>query len=273
MIRRLFDICVRHESFAAGVCPDVRLVPRAWHPGGVRALARHRLLARQRPDGLEILVDVDPEGHTAVALSDLPPLEFDLQIVGPDLAHYTDLDAWDHVPLPTYRGAGPAGGALELGPGVASPPPGVAAGVEISGTSATWLDAPPRFSLELPSARALWVYYLLTSRTGDTAPTIVDREPGRALEFRREFLTTDLVQADDPVGHDLVSRNLGRRCFRMTSAQALPASRVPVRHLALALGDEILISELSNPLIHSHARLTVEPSPEPRRALFRVIEY
>lgn len=268
--RRLFDLRVRHDFHVGGGSPDLEIEPRSWHPGGARALARHRLLARPRPDGLEILAELDAHGDPQIHLADDLTLGFDVRVTGPDFVHTTDPDPWTGLAAPTYRGSAPAGGALTLGPASTPHPKDVAAGIEISGITPAWLTAPPRFTLDLPARRALWVYYLCTTRSNGASPQIHDLEPTRALAFQGEQLAPE---TDDPIGQRLLARNPERRCYRFTSARPIACQRAPLRQLALMLGQDLLIQDLPNPAIQSHATLKVGPAKEPSNTLFRVIEY
>lgn len=269
--RRLFSVQVVHD-FAAGACPDLRIEPRS--PSGVRALARHRLVARPRPDGIAVMGPVDGDDRPVIGFADDLALSFDLKLVGADFVHYNDPELWGETLRPTYRGSAAAGGPMALGTGPMDHPPDVAAGIEISGIAASWLAQPPRFTLELRARAALWVFYLLTSRQSGAPPQIRDGEPGRELAFEHVLLAPGEVDpAADPVGHSLLARHPDRRCFRFTSAHSIACRRAPLRQLALYLGDELLIRELSNPAIHNHATLKVEADESPRETLFRVIEY
>lgn len=272
--RRLFDLRVRHDYDPDGRCHDLRVDPRAWHPDGARALARHRLLARPLPDGVEVVAPVDDASRPVVGFAEDLRLSFDVRVTGADFPHYTDLGAWAGLARPIYRGRGAAGGALDLGSETLTRPPDVAAGVEIRGITSEWLAAPPRFTLELQASQALWVFYLLTDRPGDALPQIEDGDPERALAFGRQLLSPESVTAaDDPVGHRLLARHPGRRCFRMISSSPIACRRAPLRGLALRLGDELLLRELSNPLMSSRSTVTAEPAAVPRNSLYRVIEY
>lgn len=271
--RRLFDVRVRHDFFPGGTCPDLRIEPRAGHASGARVLARHRLVARPQPDGLEIVGPVDGDDQPFVAFAGDLRLAFDVRVDGNDFAHYTDLTGWSQNDRPSYHGSDPAGGGLSLGTSFAAPP-GVVAGIEISGIAAAWLVRPPRFVLEFSARQALWVFYLLTTRAGDLPPQIVDGEPGRALVFEPTLLSSaNTTAADDPVGHRLLARHPGHRCFRVISDRPIACRRAPLRRLGLHLGDELLIRELPNPSIHEHATIRVAPAQEPRNSLFRVIEF
>lgn len=272
--RRLFDLRIRHAFHEDGGCPELRIEPRAWHPTGARALARHRLRAIPRPDGIEVVAEVDGDGKPTIALSDDLTLAFDVRVTGPDFAHYTDPAAWAATARPTYRSSSPDGGPLTLGAGALAPPQGTDASVEIAGASAAWLAKPPRFFIDLPARQAHWAFYLLTARPNGLPPTIRDGEAARALGFARALLSPDdLAAADDPVGHRLLARHPDRRCFRLTSDRPIACRRAPIRQLALYLGEELLLRELANPPITHHATLRVEPDKPPRPSLFRVIEY
>jgi hypothetical protein len=270
--RRLFDVQVLHDFFPAGAaCPDLRIEPRGWARSGVRALARHRLLARLCPGGVEVVGPVDGDGRPVVDLEGLA-LSFDVKVTGADFTRYTDLTDWDGRDLPTYRGSDAAGGPLARVTEPGARPPDVAAGLEISGVSAAWLAAPPRFTLALQSRRAWWVYYLLTARQSGPDPEIRDGDPERALAFDRVLLGPGLSASDDRVGHGLLARHPDRRCFRFLSARPIAARRTPARGLSLYLGPEQLVRELPNPDIHSQTTLAVAPEGAARGALSCVLE-
>lgn len=269
--RRLFSVQVIHD-FAEGACPDLRIEPRS--PSGVRALARHRLVARPRQGGIEVIGPVDGDARPVVGFAEDLALRFDLKSVGADFVHYNDPAPWEETLRPTYRGSAGSGGPMSLGTGSMDHPPEVVAGIEIAGIAASWLAQPPRFTLELRARAALWVFYLLTSRRSGASPQIRDGEPGRELAFEPVLLAPGEVDpASDPVGHSLLARLPDRRCFRFTSANPIACRRAPLHRLALYLGDELLIRELPNPAIHNHSTLKVQPDQSPRETLFRVIEY
>ena len=230
---------------------------------------------RQRtPRPIDLAAPVDDLARPLVAYAADLALDFDVRATGPDFAHYTDTTAWESAARPTYRGSDPAGSKLSLQSGTTDLAPGVAAGIEVSGITAAWLAAPPRFTLELPARAATWVYYALTARPEGLLPQITDGEPGRAIAFARAPLTPGEVDpAADPVGHRLLAQHPGRRCFRFVSDRAIACRRAPVRRLALHLGDELLIRELGGPAHDAHAALVLQPDQPPRDCLFRVIEY
>lgn len=270
---RLFDLRVQHEFTAGARCRDLELRPRDWHPSGERALARHRLIARPLPDGIEVVGPLDREGRPFIALEDALTLGFDVRVREPSLPQYTRLDGWMSAP-PLLRGSAVEGGPLQVEPAVHRPPGGVLAGVEIGAITAAWFAAPPTFTLELAAREHRWAYYLLTSRSDAVAPEIVDGEAGRALVFSRELLAADKVSpTSDPVGHRLLAQSPGRRCYRMLSTRAIACRSAPLRQLSLHLGGELLIRELPSPSFHDPTTIKVEPAAAPEQSLYCVIEY
>lgn len=270
---RLFDLRVRHDFYGDGRCPDLELRPRSWHPSGERALARHRLVARVQPDGLEIVAPVDAGGKPVIGLEPGLVLGFDVRVVARALPQYTRLDGWTGA-RPVYRNHDASGGPLAPVTSELRPPTAVAAGLEVVGATAAWLAAPPTFTLELQARENLWVYYLLTSRSDDAAPEIADGDGQRALGFSRELLSPATATAQtDPVGAGLLARHPERRCWRMISRRAIACRHAPLRQLSLRLGDELLIRELTSPSIHDQTTIKVEPSAAPQQSLYCVIEY
>jgi len=261
----LFSLAIRHEYLAGAPSRDLDISPHTG-PDGARALARHRLLTRQRPGELLVLAPLAAGGEPVVTISDLL-LRFDVRVASPDFAHYTDTRHWPE--RPQFRGTTPGPLALAAGPPLAHD---VAASLEIAGVDRTWLADPPRFTLELAAPNPHWVFYTLTARAGDVLPEIRDDEPGRGIAFTRVPLA-DVDPADDLVGHRLAARNPGRRGFRFTSVDPVPTRRVARRQLALYLGADLLLRELPCPSIHSPTTIRAQSPAEPRESLFRVIEY
>lgn len=285
---RLFDVQIRHAAYPAGRSSELQLVPSVARASGVRALARHRLLSRPRPLGLEVTgqaADLQP----AIAFGQLT-LSFDLRVLGTDFTSLTDLSAWSNIAAPILRVApdhdGKAGGPLQVSasaPGVRHPV-GVAAVVEIVANPA-WHAAPPTFTFEFEAREVLWAYYLVTSRPKGATPRIQDGDSKHPLTFVRKQLTLANTSASvDPIGRRMLERYPDRRCFRMLSKRQLAVQRTARRQLALYLGDELLIRELATPSIHSFTSIT-RTSPELRdssppdrgtsepNSLYRVVEY
>lgn len=261
--RRLFDLELRHEWFAGGPCPDLRIAPS---PAGARALARHRLLARPRPSGLEVLAPLGPGDAPLIALDGLV-LRLDVAAAG-DFFDYSAPDTWPAGQLPVYRNEPDRSLSLHAAPRA----PGLAAALEIGAVASAWLADPPAFRLTLPARSPYWVYYLFTARGGDLAPQIVDGDLQRGLSFQRDALTPELL-AGDPLAARLAARHPGRRAHRFTSAQPIPCRRDPLRQLGLHLGDEQLVRDLPSPDIRHHAAHKVAPEGVPQDSLFRVLEY
>ncbi|MCA9662463.1 MAG: hypothetical protein KC486_29255 [Myxococcales bacterium] len=199
-------------------------------------------------------------------------LAFDLRASG-DFIHYTDVDGWLAAAPTIYRASSPVGGPLAPSRGDQRLPPEVAAAVEIDGLTGAWIAAPPRYTLDLTARSARWVYYLLTTRAVAGSPKIEDRGSAAALSFAVAELSDETSTLDDPTGGRLVAARPGGRCFRLTSASRVPSRRTPRRHLALLLGEDLLIPELANPSIRSRSRLRAAAQDEPDSTLFRVLEF
>jgi hypothetical protein len=113
--------------------------------------------------------------------------------------------------------------------------------------------APRAFVVPLAAAQECWVYYVVTNFSGDLSTLrIVDSTPGsgpRAIVFadsdRVELTATP--DASDAVGQDLISRNPGRRVFRLLSNAPLEAREQPLGQLELRLADTPLLARLPNP--------------------------
>jgi len=269
--RRLFDIRVRHEFFAGRGCPDLAIAPSTR---GISVLQRQRLLARPSQDGLEIIAGVDVLDDPVIPLLNDLRLEFAVRVTDDEFFHYTDSGPWDAVAAPVYRGAHADGGPLILTADDRPAAPGVAARIEVSDVTAAWLAAPPRFTLELKSPAAAWVFYLLTARPNGALPELRVDDPQPGLAFERVLLTPDAVaEADDPVGHHLLVQNPGRRCVRFASTSPITSRCAPTRGLALHLGGELLLRELGSPDLRSRAALKLLPDQPAQPSLYRVIEY
>jgi hypothetical protein len=265
----LLELRVTHDGYPGGRCTGVRVEPSAWHPAGTRALERHRLLARPRPDGLDVLGRVDERGRPFIELADLT-LRFDLHARDAELALRTDLAPLLRLAAPTFRRAR-SGTELKLRDGDVALPAGMLAGVELAGVGASWLRSARRFTVPLPARQALWVYYLVTQHKGEP-PRIVDSDGERALRFHSEPLTdAAVVTASDPVGAALLARHAARTCYRLTSDR--PLAGAPVRGLSLHRGDLLLAAELPSPSLRNHATLAPPDGSRPRDALYHVLEY
>jgi hypothetical protein len=267
----LLELRVSHDGYPAGRCAHARIEPRAWEPNGTRALERHRLLVKPRPDGLDVLGRVDDRGRPFLAFDDLT-LSFDLLADDGEILLRTDLAPLRRLAAPTFRRAR-SGSDLKLREGETTLPAGVLAGIEIAGVSASWLRSARRFVVPLAARQALWVYYLLTERRGEP-PRIVDSDGQRGLQFAGEPLTDATALAEsDPVGADLLSRHGSRTCYRLTSDRPLASVRAPLRGLTLHRGDQLLIADLPSPPIRNHATIALTAGSKPRDALYSVLEY
>ena len=267
----LLELRVSHGAYPDGRCADVRIEPRVWEPTGTRALERHRLIARHRPDGLDVLGRIDDRGRPFLDFDDLT-LTFDLRVSHGELLLRSDLAPLRRMAAPTFRRAR-SGSALKLRAGKTRLPVGVLAGVEIGGIDASWLRSPRQFEVPLAARQALWVYYVLTRRKGEP-PRIVDSDDRRGLRFASEPLAdAAALAASDPVGAELLTRHGAQTCYRLISDRPLAPVRAALRGLSLQRGDQILVANLPSPPIRNHATLALAAGSKPRDALYSVLEY
>jgi hypothetical protein len=283
---RLFDLQVRHAGYPEGRCRHLRIEPRSDHASGERSLARHRFLARARAQGLQVLANVEEhaKGHRLT----LPPrgeltLGFEVRVEGHEFASTTDLSSWTGLSTPLYRNIDPdidgdnrvdrVHSSLQLVGDAGVPArPGVAALIEITGLDSGWLAAPPSFTLELEPRASLWVYYLLTKRPQSEAPRISDAD-AKPIHFTRKQITAaNTSPSSDPTGVRLLQRNPEHRCWRLVSKRAIAWQQAARRHLALYLGDELLIRELAAPS-SNNSTIVALTRTKPRESLYRVVMY
>jgi hypothetical protein len=259
---------VRHAGYPDGRCDDLRIVARS-DPSGERALARHRLLVRARPRGIEVAARMESDTRPVVELDNLT-LGFELRATGSAFAANTDLSAWAGPGTPRHA---VRKGSLELvDRSPHSPAPGVLALIDIDVRSA-YLSAPPTFTLELASRETLWAFYLLTKRTQNEAPRIEDSHRTDPLAFTGKRLTAATTPASaDPIGARLLERNPDHRCHRFVSKRPVAWQQAARRQLSLYLGDELLIRELDTPSAQSSTILALARA-KPRETLYRVVVY
>lgn len=273
----LFMLQVRHAGYPDGRCDHVQLVARGDHPSGERALARHRLLVRTRPHGIEVMARVEGQGdelRPTVALDGLS-LGFELRAIGSGFATNTDLSAWANTTgVPHYVADAGQLQLAELAELAESSGPSAGAGVlariDVLAVRAAWLAEPPTFTLEFTARSALWVYYLLTKRGQGEDPHIEDGDRKHPLGFVRKRLTAANTPASvDPIGARLLQRNPEHRCHRLVSKRPVAWRQTARRQLSLYLGDELLIRELATPSLQNSAIL----AKPPRETLYHVVVY
>ncbi|MFV8751778.1 hypothetical protein ACNOYE_14630 [Nannocystaceae bacterium ST9] len=267
----LVELRVQHDGYPKGRCTGVQIQPREWQPSGTRALARHRLLTRPQPDGLDVLGRLDERGKPFLDFRGLE-LSFDMLVLERDFVLRSDLEPLRKLDAPTWRRPR-SGNELKLKAGAAPLPAGVLAGIELTDVDAGWLRNPRRFVMVVPAKQALLVFYLVGRRNGAT-PTILTGEGSRSIGFVCESLPeVEDLASRDPVGAALVARHPGQPIHRLATEQAQAARSQALRGLALRLGEQTLLAELPTPSIHQHTTLALTADSKPRDALYRVLEY
>jgi hypothetical protein len=143
--RLLTRLRIRHGYYASGRCTDIAITPSAR---GARALARHRLVLKIVPDGLQILAPLDPEGAPLIALDEGLRVRFQLRVERPGFMDITDLSAHAGTREPVYSNLTGAAEnrAIELVEGpLEGELRGAFAELELGGLAASWLADPPEF--------------------------------------------------------------------------------------------------------------------------------
>lgn len=278
--RRLFGIEVRHAASANGRCRGVNIRPRDDDPSGARMLARHRMLLRPLPGGIEVVIGVvDGAGGEVPALpwQDGFTLGLELQDRGLDFASLAGLPPPRGALRPTFRNDDTAP-ALQLSKTAAraapvGPVPEVLAWIEIAGATPGWLAAPPQFTLGLSTRELPWLYYLVTRRAGSEPPRIQSTGRAGSPNFSCKLLTSASTRGGaDPVGSALLERHPGARCYRMTSRRALPLGGAARAPLSLSAGNEVLLAELPRPSAAS-AVMVATGSADRQACLHCIVEY
>ncbi len=274
--RRLFSIEVEHAFYPDMPCREVSIEPRSPHPSGQRALDRFRMIARQRPGGIEVATLVGADDLPVVTIPNDLVLGFDMRVSGQDFSLFTDLTDWAGLAQPIYQiDQDDLVLGDEAGPDASARPHDVKAVIEIDGIAASWLDTQPKkFSVSFTAKTYNWVYYLVTHQTG--TPSIVNPT---SPSFGVTELTSVQALADPIVAatFERMSDPDPPKCFRLVSSQPIPASKLPLRNLELhlvidadPLNDEVLVSELPNPSLRNRQAPLVPGDPD---SLFHVVEY
>jgi hypothetical protein len=267
----LLALRVHHDAYPRGRCTGLQVEPRSWSASGMRALARHRLLARPQIDGLDVLGRVDARGRPFLEFQDLS-LAFDLVLRDRELLHRSDLALIRKLASPTWKRSR-SGERLKLRAGTTPLPSRVFGAVELDKIDSGWLRSPRHFVIEIPATQVLVIYYLIGPR-GGPAPQIVDADGKRSLAFTCETLVEGPELARrDPVGAALLAHHGDRSVHRLSSDKAIVTQPSALRGLGLRVGDRLLRSDLPSPAHHQH--ITIAPSAESkaRDALYHVLEY
>lgn len=270
--RPLADLRVRHAYYADGRCADLTITPSA---AGARTAARLRWIVKNESDGVRVLAPVDEGGGPFIAL-DGARVELELRVANPELALFTELAEIRGMTAPVFvNPGGQAGGALVLQeqPGRRLSP-GVLAEVAIGGVDAAWLvDGPARFTLELATRSARWVYYVVTDlHDGD-----IELVDGDGLVFA-PGTGVDLHAAPDPGDRqaaELAARYPGARLLRFTSVGPVACSDAPRRRLELRHAGERLPLRVPGPSLTNYAshEFIVDSVPQRQESLFRVVKH
>ena len=295
----VFAIRIRHAFYGDGRCADFSLEP---DPASQRLLANHRMIARARPDGVEVFAPLDPD-QTPAARPFIPfrpdlALSFYLRLQNPDFTLFTDLDGLSGLQDPVFENP-ESGASGELAVrGHDTPLPllektSVFARIRIRSIAAAWLDGGPvQYTITFQPRQTRWAFYFISDklngngRGNQTLPRIVDDDPARAdapLHFDTAMLDPapdaptgsnpgDIV--DDDIARNLASRYPDHQRFRIVSSDRLACQQEARKRLALYLGDEKLSNTVANPSLRNFSTLGIQTDGddlERQESLFHVV--
>lgn len=236
--RSLFDLRIRHDFYADGICGDVEIVasgPRVKFEqvpelleAGARTIERLQLVAKPRPDGVEVFARCRDNGP--VVAFEHVTFAFALRVRNSSFPSFTAaLPA--RATRPTWMRADGQSGALELTTGDAVVPPELLGFAELRDCASSWVDAPRRFTIAFAAQQARWVYYVVNpGQPLSTAPKLVEDQG------RLDFAAAEL----DPLSHDPIAAQLATRYpaaerYRLVSQAAVGIRKQPDYRLRLSL--------------------------------------
>lgn len=257
----LLELAVRHSFYGDRRCPDLALRADA---DTQRLIADHRLLIRDRPDGVDVLAPVDADGSLFIPLPTDTVFRWTLRLRTSDFVLFTELDQRS---APHFVGGPSAAPEQTLTrsshPDPESVPSDVFATAEVAFDSTPSDDGTlfRRYVVSFSAASVHWTYYCLTDLPEESGGLVITDsaadEPVRFGEDRRR----DLVAAPDP--HDRVAEQLAARYPDLRRLRFLSDESVPYRQqaragLELRLDDQRLLGPLPNPHLAVPTQLRVD---------------
>ncbi|OLT62716.1 hypothetical protein [Moorena bouillonii] len=99
LYKPLFELSIIHDYYRDEVCPDLSVEPT---PECRRVLRGHRLIVKNKVNGLVVIAPVDSEQKPWVYLADNLRFTFILKIKNQDFIDFTDID-WKPVDNVSYH--------------------------------------------------------------------------------------------------------------------------------------------------------------------------
>ncbi|NEO73619.1 hypothetical protein [Moorena sp. SIO3H5] len=89
LYKQLFELSILHDYYRDKVCPDLSVEPT---PECSRVLRGHRLIVKNKVNGIMVIAPVDSKDKPWVELADNLRFTFILKIKNPDFIDFTDID-------------------------------------------------------------------------------------------------------------------------------------------------------------------------------------
>jgi hypothetical protein len=291
--RPLFDLRIKHDFYADGRCSDIEVVasgarvkyqppqadpavlqapqPPELLEAGSRVVERLQLVAKARPDGVEVFACCRTQ-QPVVTFAGVT-IAFALRVRTPSFPSFTDAASW-RATRPTWVRADGQSGALELTTGDAVVPPKQLAFAEIRGCSSTWVTAPRHFTIQFGAQQARWVYYIVNSGQPLASPPKLVEDQGR-LAFAAAELDP---QTDDPIAAQLETRYPTAERYRLVSQAEVGCRKQPDYRLRLSLDGlddpAALAGEplLALPALHEVSQLKISAhDPTAQQCFYKVV--
>ncbi len=110
--RVLFTLEIVHAYYSDTRCPDFDILPT---PATQKTLRGLRATLKPFANGLRVLIPLDDEGAPLVAIPQGALFSFQLRLRNPNFALFSDLDAYNQLPVPLFNNqAAPQGPDLAL---------------------------------------------------------------------------------------------------------------------------------------------------------------
>lgn len=243
---KLMGIDLKHNYARSGWCTDFDVA--AAPDTGIR-LQNHRCVLKPRAGGADLYVEVDTAGKPLIPFAKGVELSFELLLRNPEFALYTD-----PAPLaegPDYRLIYPAGRARCY--------------LTVAVRRAFNQAAGPNLELAFPAKKLLWVYYVVTDRTGaDSDFAIAPADPQLAWK---------LDNSSDELAAKLAQQYQGARVLRFVSGQLLPCREDGLAGMRLLYAGTQVMQNLPSPSWRNFYRAKMAATGQDVDAMMQIVKY
>ncbi|MFP5274392.1 hypothetical protein [Coleofasciculus sp.] len=249
----LFELSIIHDYYQNKVCPDLNIEPT---PECRQILARHRLLVKNKVNGIQVIVPVTETGQPWLELTDDLVFTFLLKIKNSSFLDFTHINAkFTRAPNERYiywfsnqtiTGIGVSSLERTLyDPKTAEPklPPqdrnnlGVITIYNNSSLPKVFLpkssNQTSEYQISWQSKRQHWYYYLITEpETNGDVFLIADAADARAEKIK--FTKNEINQSDrDQLYHVFTERFAGKQLYLFSSETEINCQEKGRKHIQL----------------------------------------